>query len=492
MDSVVARSNAELLQDLYDNRLSCNDMELCMGRFLLRVGTGSMRAQLIHHIQSMLWREMRVAEERQAGDTLDGDGSRSCPSPLANAHTPIRSERRRLGVQRYVAEPAPSTHAQGKGKLTKAEKVALTKAAKAAEAAEKRTEKAARAAAKVAEKAARAAERAAKAELCESKKKAKEAIRLAKAAARALAHDEAAESTSTTDAAPSDAATAGEGSTKKASTQKRQAAEEGEATDADQQRKRRRRNGRRPPPPPTVFVINLARRPDRRERTLGLPWGMAVEVVEAVDGRLMTWDDKDVVACVTKRAISRARDAADAMVPTVDGDSFSEHLTLGAVGCAMSHRKAWAEIARRKTWGVVAEDDVLHLADHFATRLQRMVGDELPANWGMAYLGYHTPQLKVASEGVDVAMRHATPRDGLVTGLYAYALSAKGARLLLRKTERLYTQVDVQVGSERTGADGRPPTPHPCSPRPPTRCAMRAPHRTVAHLPSLDNAAELG
>jgi hypothetical protein len=107
-------------------------------------------------------------------------------------------------------------------------------------------------------------------------------------------------------------------------------------------------------------------------------------------------------------------------------DSFSPHLTLGGVGCALSHRRAWERIAGQKAnkWGLVLEDDVSAIAVNFADQLRKIVRRRavpaapaaytlLPAACCLLHLAYCL--LQAASHvgallpGVPRVKRHAHP-----------------------------------------------------------------------------------
>ena len=76
----------------------------------------------------------------------------------------------------------------------------------------------------------------------------------------------------------------------------------------------------------------------------------------------------------THRAM-QARWASSREVPTIcrASGSFSPHLTLGAVGCALAHRAAWERLAASTShdWALIAEDDLHAVAQPFASRRQR-------------------------------------------------------------------------------------------------------------------------
>ena len=159
-------------------------------------------------------------------------------------------------------------------------------------------------------------------------------------------------------------------------------------------------------------------------------------------------------------------------LPTVcrETGSFSPHLTLAAVGCALSHRAAWERLAASSSdWALIVEDDVHSLAPNFCAQLRRVLRD-LPPSWKFCYLGYHesSGDLLRASDPPRLV---EVPADATITGLFGYLLRRSAARALLEegKVFPLRNQVDVAMKSHdwRGGRYGA----HP-------ECSLLAPPRS--------------
>ncbi|VCX37743.1 unnamed protein product [Gulo gulo] len=126
----------------------------------------------------------------------------------------------------------------------------------------------------------------------------------------------------------------------------------------------------RPPKRPSkmgfdeVFVISLARRPDRRERMLSSLWEMEISgrVVEAVDGRTLN--------------SSIMRRLGVDLLPGYQDPHSGRTLTKGEVGCFLSHYSIWEEVrtvaARGLAQVLVFEDDV-RFESNFRGRLERLM-----------------------------------------------------------------------------------------------------------------------
>lgn len=114
-----------------------------------------------------------------------------------------------------------------------------------------------------------------------------------------------------------------------------------------------------------IYVINLARRADRRERmtTLLARQGLQAQFVPAIDAQTVS--------------------------PAQLRPHFSSRMPLGPLSlgdqcCSLSHRKAWAMLAASQyDWGVVLEDDVV-LHEDFAAVLAAI--SVVPAEIGLIKL----------------------------------------------------------------------------------------------------------
>ncbi|XP_064324435.1 inactive glycosyltransferase 25 family member 3 isoform X3 [Phalacrocorax carbo] len=167
-----------------------------------------------------------------------------------------------------------------------------------------------------------------------------------------------------------------------------------------------------------VFLINLVRRPDRRQRMLASlqELEIAPRVVDAVDGSTLNSSDIKVLGVD--------------LLPGYYDPYSGRTLTKGEVGCFLSHYNIWKEIVSRGLeQSVVFEDDVRFEAA-FPARLQRLM-EELEGaqqEWDLIYLGRKQVNMEdeVPVEGV----------QNLVVAGYsywtlAYAISRRGAQKLL-------------------------------------------------------------
>ncbi|KAK2504241.1 hypothetical protein MC885_006424 [Smutsia gigantea] len=180
----------------------------------------------------------------------------------------------------------------------------------------------------------------------------------------------------------------------------------------------------RPPKKPSkmgfdeVFVISLARRPDRRARMLSSLWEMEISgrVVDGVDGRTLN--------------SSVMRSLGVDLLPGYQDPYSGRTLTKGEVGCFLSHYNIWEEVAARGLARVVVFEDDVRFESNFRRRLERLMEDveaeKLP--WDLIYLGRKqvNPEEEEAVEGLP----HLVVA-GYSYWTLAYVLSLAGARKLL-------------------------------------------------------------
>jgi len=118
--------------------------------------------------------------------------------------------------------------------------------------------------------------------------------------------------------------------------------------------------------------VNLSRRLDRRERLFNLlavsnaELLARIERVDAIDGKELSLNDVSLGSMVGVELLDRARQASEQGAWTIVHDGgrllhFDNHLTIGGIACAMSHRLALEKVARHPTaeWGLILEDDVV-------------------------------------------------------------------------------------------------------------------------------------
>uniref|UniRef100_A0AAQ6AHH3 procollagen galactosyltransferase n=1 Tax=Amphiprion ocellaris TaxID=80972 RepID=A0AAQ6AHH3_AMPOC len=169
-----------------------------------------------------------------------------------------------------------------------------------------------------------------------------------------------------------------------------------------------------------VFMINLVRRSDRRERMLRTLYEqeLSCKVVAAVDGKALNMSDIEPMGIK--------------MLPGYKDPYHGRPLTKGELGCFLSHYNIWKEIVDRglKT-SLVIEDD-LRFEVFFRRRLQTLLQEVTThkLDWDLIYIGRKRMQ-------VDHPEKSVPKIHNLVEADYSYwtlgyMLSLQGAQKLLR------------------------------------------------------------
>ena len=204
-----------------------------------------------------------------------------------------------------------------------------------------------------------------------------------------------------------------------------------------------------------AIAINLDRRTDRLQALRRHEALRGWERLAASDGRDLSWDALQAGGLVHAAAVREARWALAHRVPTIcrAAGSFSPHLTLSAVGCALSHRRAWERLhSHGADWALVIEDDVCAVAPLFVQKLLALVR-QLPSSWEVCWLGYHESSGTLLPAAAPPAFVELASRVA-ITGLFGYVLRRSAAARLLHSSSGVFPlrhQVDVVLCAARLG-----------------------------------------
>lgn len=173
-----------------------------------------------------------------------------------------------------------------------------------------------------------------------------------------------------------------------------------------------------------IFVINLARNPERLERMTKLlaAQGLEFERLNAVDGKTL---NNEEIARWSKRQ--------------ADG-SFC--LSPSEVGCMLSHRHAWEKIAATENGHAVVLEDDIHLSAEAAEFLKS--GKWIPADAEII-------KIETVKKWKTVVSKKSIPLDhghslarllGQHFGMAGYVLTPQSAARLLSELDTLHMAVD--------------------------------------------------
>ncbi|XP_073509932.1 procollagen galactosyltransferase 1 [Phyllobates terribilis] len=168
-----------------------------------------------------------------------------------------------------------------------------------------------------------------------------------------------------------------------------------------------------------VFLINLKRRQDRRDRMKRTLYELQIDfkLSDAVDGKSL--NESQVAALGIK------------MLPGYKDPYHGRPLTRGEMGCFLSHYNIWKEISERSlAVSAVLEDD-LRFEIFFKRRLDNLLHDleKAKLDWDLIYIGRKRMQVEEPEEPVP-GVRNLVVSDYSYWTL-GYLISLRGAKKLL-------------------------------------------------------------
>lgn len=167
-----------------------------------------------------------------------------------------------------------------------------------------------------------------------------------------------------------------------------------------------------------VYMINLERRPDRRERMVNAfdILGIDAKLVPAVDGKNLTPAYLDSIPIK--------------QLPGFADPYSGRAMTMGEIGCFLSHYYIWEEMIQKGYQRVLLFEDDIRFEPYFRKKLAFLMSDldRLFPDWDLVYLGRKRLE-KSEERAVEGSQFLAWPHYSYWT--LSYALSAAGARKLL-------------------------------------------------------------
>lgn len=168
-----------------------------------------------------------------------------------------------------------------------------------------------------------------------------------------------------------------------------------------------------------VFMINLKRRLDRRERMLRALHEQEIDfqLVEAVDGKAMNTSQVEAMGIQ--------------MLPGYRDPYHGRPLTKGELGCFLSHYNIWKEVVDRGLQRSLVFEDDLRFEIFFKRRLMNLMQDveREGLDWDLIYVGRKRMQVEHPEKAVP-RVRNLVEADYSYWTL-AYVISLQGAQKLL-------------------------------------------------------------
>ena len=163
------------------------------------------------------------------------------------------------------------------------------------------------------------------------------------------------------------------------------------------------------------FVVNLDRDADRLEKSekLFASAGLTFERVRGVDARQMSADELRAACPRFRFYLANAR-----------------RVRPGEIGCALSHRKCWEEVARRNIpLAAIYEDDVLFDAEKLKASLASIAESDDPSVPTVWLMNRGLPRPRGETPGPWYDMR-STNDVARVWSMFCYAVNTAAARRL--------------------------------------------------------------
>ena len=171
-----------------------------------------------------------------------------------------------------------------------------------------------------------------------------------------------------------------------------------------------------------IFLINLDRSVDRLDamKTRLDQLDLTFERVSAVDGSKLTEVELSVVKSPSKE--------------------FPNWMTLGEIGCFLSHRKCWQKLVdSEESWAVILEDDCIFSSE----AAQYLVNsDWIPSECKLVQLIFTTGKT-YQLRSIDLNENElCLIKNSIPVGAYAYVISREAAQLALGMSKEITEPVD--------------------------------------------------
>ena len=166
-----------------------------------------------------------------------------------------------------------------------------------------------------------------------------------------------------------------------------------------------------------ILNINLERQPDRKknieEQLDSIDNTLPVERISAIDGNKLDIDNlsnKIVTPAGIKFALSTAI-------------GLYTLLTIGAIGCAISHKIAWEKILKGNDEYVLILEDDIKFCNNFNYKLENIKNNIKSIKYDILFLGTHGYINNEELEFFDIPTK--------LYGLFGYIINKKAAKILL-------------------------------------------------------------
>ena len=183
-----------------------------------------------------------------------------------------------------------------------------------------------------------------------------------------------------------------------------------------------------------IIYINLDRRLDRKENVIEQLKKVGLldmsERFSAVDGKKLDINNLDT-HIITQDGIEFAKKS----------DIIYTHLTLGAIGCAMSHKAIYQKIIDENINRCLILEDDITFDDKFNEKIKEIENQfENGFDFDLFFLGFHPG----TTFNIDMFITKNIKKYNTVYGLFGYIVTKSGAKKLLNLFPITY-QIDTEI-----------------------------------------------
>ena len=212
-----------------------------------------------------------------------------------------------------------------------------------------------------------------------------------------------------------------------------------------------------------IYVISLKRSKARHASVESILKGLDYKIYWAVDGMKQDIDELNKAGIYSSEDVKEKR---------IKAKREPQDMTMGAIGCAMSHLGVMEEMIEKNYDNVLILEDDISVNEESLSALKGSLS-ELPVDWELFYLGYLFnnnsmsfssylrqyfvyPILKyTGEERYDPNIfRRKFPRpysknldrSGFHYGCHAYAVTPAGARKIIENQRPITMEIDIAYG----------------------------------------------
>jgi GR25 family glycosyltransferase involved in LPS biosynthesis len=114
-------------------------------------------------------------------------------------------------------------------------------------------------------------------------------------------------------------------------------------------------------------------------------------------------------------------------------------MTLGGIGCALSHLRCWNDIINKNLDAALILEDDIRMDSNFNDLIKKY-SNSVPESYDILFIGYHPASIKY----VDIQSPNDFIKSKKVYGLFGYIVSSQGAKKLLRLFP-IEDQIDTEI-----------------------------------------------